>query len=674
MRSRGMTLVGLVTLLLFAATVPAEDYQGGTQSPLQFGVGARELALGGSALADCDAATAPFWNAAILANAEYLSFTGFHTQLFESDVTYQYAGLAWPTLDFGTFGLGIQRLGISNIERRDSDNQLVGHFSDDRYGVHLAYGTRWKAYELGIAVGLEHHSLDSYTATSTPGVNFSIIRSFGPIHNISRDVDVALVASNVLGSSTELYQETSTQPVTVESGLALGLFPNLPDDHRIDLFTKLTKVEKIDLTAAVGLEYSYGNILDVRCGLNDNDWSIGAGIGYKAFSFDYAVVDRELGVLHMFALTSSFGSSIEIRRQARIERRETEFQNRMQEKLARKNRATVAELVRSGRLSMNSGDLATAVNHFDRALFIARSSDIDTVDIASLLTRASFELNRDNQLRAHNAYVDSARYYLADHDAVTAQYYANLARSIHPESVDTDTLQSQIDQMLNESATKEKMVADQLHQIDSLLAYGIYEDAVSRAQSLIQIVPGNDIAAGLLRRAEFGVLSERGDRAFASANYDQALDIVDKAEKLFPEHQWCLSMRKRIAEIKSKAATRTVVSAPEIRQPLSDNVRKEVEGLYRDGQAAFDKGKFEDAIESWERIEILAPDYNQVRQYLVEAYKFLGVEHYGNNELDRALNLWRRAMELEPGNQEIISYIKRTEAEITKIRELTYEQ
>jgi hypothetical protein len=83
---------------------------------------------------------------------------------------------------------------------------------------------------------------------------------------------------------------------------------------------------------------------------------------------------------------------------------------------------------------------------------------------------------------------------------------------------------------------------------------------------------------------------------------------------------------------------------------------------------------FENAIKSWERVEMLAPDYNSVRQYLVEAYKYLGVEQYGNNELEQALALWRRAAELMPGNQEILSYIRRTEAEITKIRELTYER
>jgi tetratricopeptide (TPR) repeat protein len=133
-------------------------------------------------------------------------------------------------------------------------------------------------------------------------------------------------------------------------------------------------------------------------------------------------------------------------------------------------------------------------------------------------------------------------------------------------------------------------------------------------------------------------------------------------------------LKRRIADAKREMVKKVVTSSQHTKQPLSDNVRKEVEDLYRDGQAAFDKGMFEDAIESWERVELLAPDYNSARQYLVEAYKYLGVEHYGNNELEQALTLWRRASELMPGNQEILSYIRRTDAEMKKIRELTYEQ
>jgi tetratricopeptide (TPR) repeat protein len=121
-------------------------------------------------------------------------------------------------------------------------------------------------------------------------------------------------------------------------------------------------------------------------------------------------------------------------------------------------------------------------------------------------------------------------------------------------------------------------------------------------------------------------------------------------------------------------ATAETAETPPPSVVLSDAMRKQVEELYHAGQVAFDGGKFEAAIDSWERIEVLAPDYLSVRQYLVQAYKYLGVEHYGNNELEQALALWRRAAKLTPDNQEIASYIRRTEAELTKIRELSYEQ
>ena len=96
---------------LTALSVYADD--AGTRSPFEFGVGARELALGGSAVSRCDAATAPYWNPSRLASAEQIGVCGFHCRLFDGDVAYQYLGLVIPTLDWGSIGFGVFRLGIA---------------------------------------------------------------------------------------------------------------------------------------------------------------------------------------------------------------------------------------------------------------------------------------------------------------------------------------------------------------------------------------------------------------------------------------------------------------------------------------------------------------------------------------------------------------------------------
>jgi tetratricopeptide (TPR) repeat protein len=109
-------------------------------------------------------------------------------------------------------------------------------------------------------------------------------------------------------------------------------------------------------------------------------------------------------------------------------------------------------------------------------------------------------------------------------------------------------------------------------------------------------------------------------------------------------------------------------------ESLSAEEKNEIDIAYRTAQELFKKGDIKRAIEHWESIEQLAPNYLAVREYLVNAYKFVGVEFYGMNRLQEAVDVWKRAMLLDPNNDEIRSYITRTEIEIRKTRELSYDQ
>jgi len=111
MRRAVPIIVGL--LLLITPSIQAGD--GGTQSPFSLGAGAQDLALGGSGLNAPDPVTAVYWNPSALARVERISLGGFHSRLFESGVAYQYLGTAVPTMDIGSFGFGLFRLGVDGI-------------------------------------------------------------------------------------------------------------------------------------------------------------------------------------------------------------------------------------------------------------------------------------------------------------------------------------------------------------------------------------------------------------------------------------------------------------------------------------------------------------------------------------------------------------------------------
>ena len=134
-----------------------------------------------------------------------------------------------------------------------------------------------------------------------------------------------------------------------------------------------------------------------------------------------------------------------------------------------------------------------------------------------------------------------------------------------------------------------------------------------------------------------------------------------------------LNLKDKISRGRSQPET---VREPVKKQPsvnLSADIRREAENNYKEARRLFEDGNLEKAIELWERIEKIAPNYQSVRQYLVKAYRFVGIELYGQNRLEESIEVWNKALDLDPFNQELIDYIKRTESEIRKLKELSYE-
>ena len=117
-----------------------------------------------------------------------------------------------------------------------------------------------------------------------------------------------------------------------------------------------------------------------------------------------------------------------------------------------------------------------------------------------------------------------------------------------------------------------------------------------------------------------------------------------------------------------------------IAQPESVRIKLEMArtfhrlGLRDSARRYFEDGNLSQAIIHWEKVERLAPDYASVREYLVNAYKFVGVELYSQNKLQEAVDTWQKALRLQPGNDEIARYIRRTENEIRKLHELSYDE
>ncbi len=121
----------LLVLILVPVTSYGQDGQGGTESNLSIlGYGARAMGMGKAFTALADDPTAVYWNPAGLEFINQQSLTLFHTTLWEG-TNYDFLGYAHPTLNFGTFGFGIARIGVGDIRQIDRFGLDLGEFSNE---------------------------------------------------------------------------------------------------------------------------------------------------------------------------------------------------------------------------------------------------------------------------------------------------------------------------------------------------------------------------------------------------------------------------------------------------------------------------------------------------------------------------------------------------------------
>lgn len=664
------TLLTLFMLALAASLQAGDDHAGGTTSPFSFGAGSRDLALGGSSVSSCDIGTAAFWNPSRLAQAEQFGLVGFHCRLFDSDVAYQYVGLVAPTMDWGNFGIGVFRLGIDNVERRDANNILTGSFGDDRTAYRLAYGRFVGVYSIGLSLNLESHTLDNYRATSTPGVDIAVSRTFGSPSSWLNDVRISVVAHNVVSPSMRLVDQTTKYPTEIQAGGSAKIALGSTHNQFVEISGQMIKTDLAPYSATAGLEYSLFDILKLRGGVRESRLSFGAGLSFHGISFDYAMVERDLGTLQLVTITTALGKSISDRRKIRAERREAAFTKAMNDRLNQRNQSLVAHLIEQGKKSLIDQDIAAAFASFDRALFLSRTGGFDTSEVAVLAENARTQMMALDVERQLSAYLDSARTRVSTEDYLGGQYFAGLALSLDSTSEEGRQLFRRAQDLSTLLTSRSERAQRQVWMIDSLLSYGLQSQALTLARTLSNEMPSEPLAELALKKAEFEYWKATSNALFESQDYAGALSSLDSALVRFPDQKWCLDLKRQCQKQVNRAETKD--STMEKPTPvLSRELLKEVASVYVDAQDAFRRGDLQTAISGWEKVEREAPNYQSVREYLVKAYRFVGVELYGKNQLEEAMTIWNKALMLAPANAEIAAYAKRTQNEIDKLKELS---
>jgi tetratricopeptide (TPR) repeat protein len=309
-----LLIIGVV-IFLAVPMLHAQVGSGGTESNLSRGFGARAMGMGGAFTALADDPTAVFWNPAGLEFITQQNATFFHMSLIEG-ASYDFLGYVYPTYNLGTFGLGIGRIGVTDIQWKDNSGFGESTFSNQEYHIYLSYAKRLP-----------------YNLTAGATIRF-VRRGWSGIEGVGDLVDTGLGADIGVMYKPEwfgsrLYQDWSFG-LKIHNFFSPRLNEGLESDEfplsiRLGLFKKIRFVggesfdalldfdysEKRDMRLHLGTSYKYRDLGELRLGFQSDGLTFGAGVTYNIFQLDYAFGTHEysevFSATHRISFSINFG-------------------------------------------------------------------------------------------------------------------------------------------------------------------------------------------------------------------------------------------------------------------------------------------------------------------------------------------------------------------------------
>jgi hypothetical protein len=289
----------LSTLMVASLTVPtfASNDAGLAGEFLNFGVGARALAMGHAFTGVSDDVDAIYWNPSGLGTFRSSQVTFQHSPLILGGA-YQYAAYAQPIYGFGTLGVGIINLTSGSVPKVNSLNTEIGDFEKRETGYLVSYAQRFgDMFSLGGTLKMAEHSIDDRSAR---GYGADLGGLYMPMERLR----VGLMVRNLLTPKYKFDTDTETFPRILRAGASYKMF----NDR---LLTSLDLEKTIGTSQGLrphfGLEGHIVSNVFLRAGINQTEITGGIGLNWKTLQFDYAAGFQEVGLVNRVAIKVFFG-------------------------------------------------------------------------------------------------------------------------------------------------------------------------------------------------------------------------------------------------------------------------------------------------------------------------------------------------------------------------------
>lgn len=320
----------ILLILILSSQVFAGKY---AAEFLRIGVGSRALGMGGAFVAIADDGTASYWNPAGLGSLSQHQVLFSHVQMFDNLAHHNFANLS---LKLGTsLGLGISwiRLAVDDIPRYSelkgtrydrfmnpelrSTGRPEGYFGDIEDAFFLSFG---KGFDFDLALGgglmptlipsrlsfgLSYKYISQkldQAAGKGQGLDVGVKLSFigltsdenVPQRNLSFGINLQDI------SGTTVVWNTANQ---TKDQLPLNLLIGVSYSERLpwlnsQVMFSLGRDNSFESSNHLGGEIKIRDIFSLRAGIQDKNFTAGAGFKIFWFRVDYAFVSYDLGNSH----------------------------------------------------------------------------------------------------------------------------------------------------------------------------------------------------------------------------------------------------------------------------------------------------------------------------------------------------------------------------------------
>jgi hypothetical protein len=298
-------LIKKLVTIMFICGLPGlifANSAGSSFTFLRIGCGSRPVALSEAVTASATDITSAFYNPAALN-----SFTGNNQVAFMYSTYFQDVSQGFLAAGFkmksSALGLYVASGNISNIDRRGDvpTPDPLGQFEENNLYAAGLYARRIGPVNAGLALKYAYEKIDYGSAKA-------VMIDLGGQMALTSEITAGLALKN-LGSKPKFVDTAYDLPRDYRLGLS---YKPVKFQSRIECLADLVLANESRPKYNFGVEYGDQKLYAIRAGYgfpyDSRSISLGGGLNYKQFKFDYAFVPykHDLGNTHRFTLVACF--------------------------------------------------------------------------------------------------------------------------------------------------------------------------------------------------------------------------------------------------------------------------------------------------------------------------------------------------------------------------------